>query len=54
MLMTIQTIVAGIWLVTTINDCFRHKWDKITVLYKDFMILLLIADIIYLTFKYIV
>ena len=54
MVMTIWAIVAGIWLVTTVADCFSHAWDKSAVLCKDFMILMLIADIVYMMFKYVV
>lgn len=54
MVMTIWAIVAGIWLVTTVADCFRHEWSKFTILCKDFMILVLIADIVYMMFKYII
>lgn len=52
--MIIWYIIAGLWLFVTICDCFRHEWSKFTVISKDFMILVLIADIIYLMFKYIV
>ena len=52
MIITIWAIIAGIWLVTTVADCFSHEWDKSDVLSKDFMILMLIADIVYMMFKY--
>ena len=52
MIITIRAIIAGIWLVITVTDCFSHEWDKSAVLGKDFMILMLIADIVYMMFKY--
>ena len=54
MVITIWAIIAGIWLVITVADCFSHKWDKSAVLSKDFMILILIANIVYMMFKYVV
>ena len=54
MVITILAIVAGIWLVITVADCFSHEWDKSDVLSKDFMILMLIANIIRLMFKYVI
>ena len=54
MVMTIWAIIAGIWLVITVADCFSHEWNKSAVLSKDFMILMLIANIVYMMFKYVV